>query len=122
MRYECSSCGSEMKDTDDKEFIKVLKEVGKMTRPDGFVRGIYRFANYWKGYLSKSVMRTKGYWYCPTCKMYRLECPNCTSFIELGHQYPVQGDAFTCGSCSETVVYYHENEDEQIDYPPDYGM
>lgn len=122
MKYECSSCGTSMESTDNKEFTTAIVEVIKITRPIGFVRGLRRVVNYWRGYFASSVMRVNGFWYCPKCHVYRLECPNCGSFVELGENSPVQGDVFTCGNCERDLIFYNENEGEAVDYPIDYGM
>ena len=117
----CPTCNHELVTDDDQGLKKVFLEHFKLSSSiGGIAKGLWRFCNVWRGYISSSVLKSKGYLYCPKCQTYKIQCPNCWKYIDLGKTYPMQGDVYTCGACKREFVWYFENDNEDMDFEPGY--
>lgn len=118
----CKECGSELVMSDDKELQTFVKEYAKLFTGIGLLKGAYRTFNYFRGKYSKTIWEVKGFYYCPRCKTYILKCPNCGHNLQLGREYPVQGNKYKCTSCGDSMIFYYDGDDsDYIDYTADIG-
>ena len=118
---KCNNCGNELVGVSDEEFKKFSIEFLKTFSTTGILRGTKRVIKFWQGHYSKNLTRVEGYYYCNTCRTYKLVCPNCQHFIELGRTHPFQGDEYKCPICDKSLIYYDERDDDYpYDIPIDY--
>lgn len=112
----CKECGSELLTSDDKEFKRFFSEYVKLCSIAGLLKGGYRVFNYFRSHFSETLWKVHGFYYCPKCETYIISCPNCGHNLQLGKNYPVQGDKYKCPNCEESMIFYYENDDYYIDY------
>lgn len=120
---DCNNCGTELLDISDEGLKKAVIEIIKTCTPIGIIKGGYRLFNVIRGHLSDTIWQVYGFYYCPKCNNYKIQCPHCYHVIELGRNHPFQGDKYKCPVCGVSMIFYFEDNDDgyPIAYPPDYG-
>ena len=112
---KCKECGTGLRRYTDRALIIAFKEYTKLHTKFGLIKAGYRIYNYWRGYLSDNLLEVKGYYYCPKCQTYIIVCPNCGHNIQLGKDYPLQGNKYDCPHCKRDMIYYDkELEDDDF--------
>ena len=118
---KCNNCGNELSSVSDEELKHFVFEFLNTFRPKGILKGVVRIVNYWRGQYSDNVCKVEGYYYCETCKTYKIVCSNCKHVIELARNHPFQRDSYECPICRKTLIFYNETDGEfydQGDYYP----
>lgn len=115
---KCKECGTGLRRYDGRGLKTALKEYANLFAKSGFIKGGYRVYNFWQGHYSGSLYKVIGYYYCPKCKTYRIICPNCRHNLQLGKDYPVQGNKYICPHCKKDIIFY-DKELDNFDFDND---